>query len=111
MEVVRLDPNEMDRVFTKDNLFILSSRLIDSRTYAGSNFTVNGSLIALPSDIILSRPVRLIHSYYFMNNITSVLFSSSAVELSSGVISASIDGQTITNLGIPVTITFSTTVR
>ena len=105
MEIIEINSNTIN-TFSRNNLFILSVQLVHNNTYAGSNFTSMDSMITLPPDIIKSQSVRIIHSYFFMNNITSVLFRSS-LNLSSGVISASVGGQRLTNLNAPVNITFS----
>ena len=110
-EVVPLE-GKPERTF-KQNLFVLKSIEFNRNTFHGSNFSGSQNSIEADTRIILPAEIaliinstRLIHSLYFNNNITEILFSSSSNELISDVISASFSGISQVILQSPVNISF-----
>ena len=63
-------------------------------------------MISLPVDISDLNFTKIAYTYYFHNNITSLLFHSKSMTLLSGVILINIGGLVLSNISTPISVTF-----
>ena len=102
--------DQSNRTIEQSNLFVLSAKSITSSSYSGTQFSVSEDtpVISLPPDLLTGRDSvgRLLFSYYYNSRLTSVLFESDSMTLSSPVIAATASGVRLTNLSTPVNISF-----
>ncbi|XP_019853400.1 PREDICTED: hemicentin-1-like [Amphimedon queenslandica] len=102
--------DQSNRTIDQPNLFVLSAESITTSSYSGSQFSVSedSPVISLPPDLLIGYDFinRLLFSYYYNSRLTSVLFESESMSLSSSVLAASASGVKLTNLSTTVNISF-----
>lgn len=96
-----------NRTIYQSDRFILLALSVSSETYTGTQFSLSAnSSLSLPPDLPIGSANRLIFAYYYNTMLTSALFKSDTMTLSSPVLSASVPGLSLSNLSTPLNVMF-----